>query len=281
MLQELLEAKFAVTALTRPSSTSTFPPSVKVAKVDYDNIDSLTSALQGHDALISTLGSAGIKQQVNLIDAAINAGVQRLIPSEFGCDLSNPLARKLPVYAPKLQVEQAIEEKCKGTQMTYTYVFNGAFLDWGADVGLLMDLKGKKMELIDGGDRPFTVSPLPFVAKGVVAVLGRPEETANKGVRLHGASMTQKRLLDLAQRFAGKDGWQITEVESANLEKQSYENLKKDPSNAPSWIFGFLKRAIYGEHYGNDFSKNNDDEMLGLKPLSEEEIDELVRIRAI
>lgn len=277
LVQELLNANFTVTALTRANSTSTFPSSVKVANVDYNDVESLTSALKGHDALVSTMSSASIDQQHKLVDAAMAAGVKRLIPSEFGCDISKPETRQLPVFAQKVQIEEDIERKTRGTQTTYTFIFNNVFLDWSLDKKFGIDLQEKKMEILDGGETVYTTTPIPFVAKGVVGVLQHPDETANKSVRLHGTNLTQKKFLEIAQRVVGKDGWQITEANTADLEKQSYEILKQDPGNIYGWIPGFLKRAIFAEGYGGSFSQNNDNEMLGLKELSESEVEDIVR----
>lgn len=280
LVKELLEAGFTVTALTRPDSKNTLPPSVKTAKVNYDDIESLKAALQGQDALVSTVSTFSIDQQFKLVDAAIAAGVKRFIPSEFGCDLSKSPARDLPVFAPKVQVQQDIIQKSKGTQTTYTFIYNNLFLDWAIDFGFGLNLKEKKMELVDGGDKPYTTTPIPFVAKGIVSVLKHPEETANKEIRLHGTELTQNKLFEIAQRTAGKDGWEVTSVKSADLEKESYEILQKDPSNAMAWVPGFLKRAIYADGYGGLFSQKNDNEMLGLKALDENEVEKIVRSRA-
>ena len=279
LIKELLDAGFSVTVLTRSDSTKTFDARVKVAKVDYNDVASLTDALRGHDALVSTITTGAKDQQQYLIDAAIAAGVQRIIPSEFGCDLENAKTRALPAYAQNIQIEQEIEKKCQGTQTTYTYIFNNALLDWGIDVPFLMDLKGKKMEIYDGGDRYFTATPIPFVAAGVRAVLERPEETANKAIRLHGVRLTQNKLLEIAQKVTGKQGWEITESTTAEMAQQSYDNLAKDPGNVPGWIIGFFKVALYAEGYGGDFEGNNDNFALGLQEMGEKDVEDLIRNR--
>lgn len=53
---------------------------VKVVKVDLDNHQELVNALKGNEAVI--LSGKGEPERV--IDAAIEAGVKRIIPSEFG-----------------------------------------------------------------------------------------------------------------------------------------------------------------------------------------------------
>jgi uncharacterized protein YbjT (DUF2867 family) len=279
LVKELIQSGFSVTALTR-SDSNVFPPEVKIQKVDYNDLKALTQALKGQDAVVSTITTAGIGSQKNLVDAVVAAGVKRFIPSEYGCDLSNAKARQLPVYGHKVQIEDAVEQKIKNTDTTYTFVFNNAFLDWGIDRGFLIDLKNKKADIYDGGDVPFTSTPIPMVAKAVAAVLQHPEETKNAEIRVHGARLTQNKFLELAKRVVGEDGWQISETTTKDLEQQSYENLKKDPSAFMGWAIGMLKVAIHAPGFGGDFSSNNDNKFLGLKEMSESEVEELIRDRA-
>ena len=147
-------------------------------------------------------------------------------------------------------------------------------------MGFLIDIKNKKFEIYDGGDSPFTTTPLSMVAKAVVGVLQHPEETKNANIRVHGVRLTQNKLLEIAKRAVGEDGWQISETTTADTERQSYENLKKDPGNVMGWVIGFLTTAIFRDGYGGDFSSNNDNKLLGLKELSESEVEEIFRSRA-
>ena len=57
----------------------------KVARVNYDSIDSLSSALAGIDVVVSVLGYAGIgTSQLNLAEAVKVANVNLFVASEFG-----------------------------------------------------------------------------------------------------------------------------------------------------------------------------------------------------
>jgi len=286
MLQALLEAGFNVTVLTRPTSTHTFSSNVQVKKVEYHDIESLKSALAGQEALISTITTSAIDQQKLLIDAAIAANVQRIIPSEFGCDLENPKTRELPVYADKVELEQYIQTRCgqqsndEEGKTTYTFVFNNAFLDWGLDAKFLLDVAGRKIEIYDGGNRPFTTTTLAQVARGTVLVLQHLEQTANRSVRLHGTGMTQNRLLEIAKRVVGGEGWEVTESDCETIRKESYANFEKEPANWLGWGIGFLKVAIYGEGFGGDFTEENDNALLGVTELDEKAVEELIRARA-
>lgn len=85
ILKELLKSGlFEVTVLTRSSSNHKFPGNVKVAKVDYADLESLSAALAGQDALVSAVENKAVASQRLLIDAAVGEGVKRIIPSEYG-----------------------------------------------------------------------------------------------------------------------------------------------------------------------------------------------------
>jgi hypothetical protein len=104
-------------------------------------VDSLISALKGQDALVLTVGLEGYSGQSVLIDAAIAAGVKRILPSEFAADLSKPKAAALPLFSPKVAIRKHLEDKvAAGANITYTYVVTSVFLDWALDVSLLLDV---------------------------------------------------------------------------------------------------------------------------------------------
>lgn len=177
MLQELLDSGlFEITVLTRQSSS--FLSNVNVAKVDYDSIESLTTALAGQDALVSTLGSLAVAKQKLLIDAAVKAGVKRIIPSEFGCDLFNPKVRELPVFTGKVEIEKYLAELAEKGLVSYTLVFNGLFLDWGLKKGIFFNFKDRTAELYDGGEVLISTTRLATAAKAVRRILTHPRETA-------------------------------------------------------------------------------------------------------
>lgn len=275
----LLKAGFTVTALTRPDSTSTFPTGVQVSKVDYTSASSLESALTGQDALISTLTTQALGAQSTLMEAAAAAGVKRLVPSEFGSDTLNPRTRALPVFKDKVAIQDLVQRLCAESDgtTTYTLVLNSVFLDWGVEKGFLIDAKTKSFELIDGGERYFTTTPLSFIAAGVVAILRKPDETANRAIRLQGARMTQKRFLALVQRVVGSEGWTVTRAESKGMEEDAYAGLEADPANVVGWVFPMIKLSIFAEGFGGDFGGREDNALLGLKELSEDEVEEVIR----
>ncbi|KAK3641622.1 hypothetical protein LTR56_011224 [Elasticomyces elasticus] len=91
--------------------------------------------------------------------------------------------------------------------------------------------------------------------------------------------MTQNKLLGLLQRHNSAEGWEISHVNTADREEQGYGILQKDTSNMYAWAVAFLQCAVFGKGFRNDFSKNHDNELLGLQELSKAEVEEIVRGR--
>lgn len=82
--------------------------------------------LIGWDAVISAVGMPMVKMQLQMIDAAVEAGVKRFLPSEFGFDLTIPSNRQEKVYVGKIAIADKLEEVSKKySGFTYTLVAIG------------------------------------------------------------------------------------------------------------------------------------------------------------
>jgi uncharacterized protein YbjT (DUF2867 family) len=277
ILTALLNAgTFEVTILTRKDSTATFPSGVKVISVDYSSLSSLTAAMEGQDAVVSTLGMLAMSTQTLMIDAAMAAGVKRFIPSEFGSDTYNVKARPLPVYKGKVQIQQYLAKAAKESKLTYTEIINAGFFDWGLGMGFFVNFKEHKATLYDGGDRPFSVTRLSAIGDAVVGVLQHPEETKNRAVYVHEAVVTQNQFIRIAEEVAPGNKWETTVVDTEKLVKDAYENLAGPAEKRSQYVmYDFLFRAVFGEGYGGELTKV-DNELLGIKMMSDKEVKELV-----
>jgi len=277
ILEQLVEAGFQVTVLTRPSSNHTFPPSVRVQPVDYDSIESLTSALTGQDAVVSTLASTALEKQLHLVEAAAKAHVKRFIPSEFGSDTLHEKTSTLPVFAPKVKVLDALKKHAATPGgLTYTAVVTGPFLDWGIKVGFVLNVKEKSVNLFDGGERTFSATTLPSIGKTVVAVLRHLEETKNRAVYVQSTATTSKKLLELGKKATGAQDWTENSISSEEIAAKAWEELKQPQPNPDKFVLPFIQISIWGEGYGSHFQKL-DNELLGIPQLSEAELLELIR----
>ncbi|KAL3424127.1 oxidoreductase [Phlyctema vagabunda] len=275
ILNGLLEAKFHVTVLVRPSSKSTFPAGVTRVEADFTSLESLTVALKGQDAVVCTFGTPeSLGSQPLIVDAAIAAGVKLFVPSEFGCDLTNPRARILPVYGAKVTVEDYLKTKAAEGKIAYAFIYNGAFLDWGLQVGFLQNPAARQATLHDGGDNKFSATTLPTVGAATAKVLAKFPETKNKEIRVHEAHISLEQLLAVAKELTPGEEWKVETTNTADLEKKAYEDLQSGNIHDGVW-YSFLFRAIFGEGYGGGFEKT-DNALYGVKELSDADLKAVV-----
>lgn len=259
--------KFNVTVVKRPSSSASYPDSVSVRTADLSSVDSVTTAFQGQDAVISAVGMAGLPGQGVLVEAAVAANVKRFLPSDFGGDIANPKIGDMPVFKYKTVTHKALREAAAANpDFTYTSVCCNAFLDWGLQNGLLLNWKESRPKLFDGGKNVFSATTLESVGQAVVGVLSHPEETKNRFVYVKDIDVSQSQLLEIAKKVDPGKTWEEPELfDTAEMEKSSYESLAKGEGVSMPVLMGFLSRAIFGPpEYGNRFTKT-DNELLGIK----------------
>lgn len=90
-------------------------------------------AFRGQEAVISVVGATALADQKVYIDAAIEAGVKRFLPSEFGIDTLSDAGRALvPVLDTKVDVLDYLKEK-EATGLSWTALFPGLLFDWVSD----------------------------------------------------------------------------------------------------------------------------------------------------
>ncbi|KAI4594272.1 hypothetical protein KJ359_008547 [Pestalotiopsis sp. 9143b] len=274
MLDELLQAGFDVTVLTR-STDQKFADNVMVKAVDYDSLDSVTEALQGQQAVISTIGGAALGKQLLLVEAAAKAGVLRFIPSEFGSDTSNPKVAQLPLFADKIAVQSALKKEAKAGRLTYSLVTTGPFLDWGLENNLLASPKDQTITIFDGGNQVFSTTTLSTIGKAVASTLRHLDETKNRAVYVQGAALTSNQILKLAEKSTGTS-WKTIDASVNDRLSAAWVELKKENPNHMVFVYGFIQASIWGDGFGMPFEKT-DNELLGLKETTDEEIIGLIR----
>ncbi|KAL9118619.1 MAG: hypothetical protein Q9187_004832 [Circinaria calcarea] len=243
--------KFNVSVLSRPESTATYAAGIKVMKSDYSEV-SLVDALKGQDAVVSALGAASFAEEIKIIDAAVKAGVKRFLPSEYGSNSQNANATALfPLFGIKVQTNKHLKaQESKG--LTWTAIESGPAFDWGLQMGLVgFNINTKEAAIFDDGNRKFSTSNLSQVGNAVVAVLLKPEETANQFIYIDSFTATQNEILTELEKATGEK-WKVTEstTEAAKTEGQALF-AKGDFSG----LLLLLNVLFLGEGYGSYFAK--------------------------
>lgn len=131
LVKALQDAGFHVTALSRAGSPSTPPAGVDVKKVDCGSPEALQAALAGQDALVSVIATTATGEQYPFIDAAIAAGVKRIIPSEFGINTRTvPHPGLRAMLQSKIKLVDYLQEKSRENPgLTWTGISNSFFFD--------------------------------------------------------------------------------------------------------------------------------------------------------
>ncbi|KIM27202.1 hypothetical protein M408DRAFT_9390 [Serendipita vermifera MAFF 305830] len=129
-MQSLLassEPKFQIIVLARASSGYAPPADhVEVFKQDLTDHTMMVNSLRGADVLVLMQGMDRDFVTVSkaAIEAAIEAGVKMVIPSDYGGHHTPTQATAFP-FQP--QVNQFVKEKAEEGKITYTIVKNGTF----------------------------------------------------------------------------------------------------------------------------------------------------------
>ncbi|KAI1474185.1 NAD(P)-binding protein [Daldinia eschscholtzii] len=249
VVQELLKAGFKVTAFAREESTAT-SPDVVVKKVNYQSVETLTAALQGQDAVVSTIATVAVGSQVPLVDAAIAAKVKRFIPSEFGVNTRIVEGTSIgKILQGKVKtLDYIISKSQENPWFTWTGVSSGIFFDWGLKYGSVGFNKDTKSATIyDSGDEPVQASNLAFIGKAVVAILSQPEKTANQYLTIASFNPSQNQILKIVEEETGEK-WKVEHVSTEEQEKIGLEKLSKGDYSAFS---NFLRRRIYADGAGH------------------------------
>ncbi|KAK0925788.1 hypothetical protein LTR91_015082 [Friedmanniomyces endolithicus] len=290
MASELLKTgRHTVTAITREDSTSTLPPGVQTAKVNYDDQASLVTALQGQDALIITMGTqAPPDTQSKLLRAAAEAGVPWVLPNEWSPDTTNAgLCRDVFIFAKAGAVREEIR---KLGVSSYLAVTTGFWYEWSLAIpdAFGFDFEGKTVTLFDEGETRMNISTWPQVGRAVAALLSLPIKAGGGGkeeacmdyyrdgqVYVSSFCVSQRDMLASVLRVTGDKGsdWTIKKERAVERFEAAREAMQKGDRMAfARWMY---TRVFYPDGSG-EYGKTKGLANEVLK-LPEESIDEATK----
>lgn len=275
MFQALVNAGFQVSVLTRSRKPGAYASNINVFEVDFNSVKSLTAALKGVDAVVSTVGGAAVDNQTVLIDAAIAAGVKRFIPSEFGNVTTNPKLEKFPIYSSTFKIRNYLQEKAAAGELSWTVLACGAFLDSVLNTPVLLDFQNHTVTLLDEGDNRISSTSLPVVGKAIAAILQNLDATQNRVIHVSEAILTQNQLIEFAKELRPDIKWRTSKEQTSVLLQESLEQFGAGDFTMPT-IMKLLKgTALAGDTFGSAFDVT-DNELLGIKELAPADLKELI-----
>ncbi|KFA69603.1 hypothetical protein S40285_07461 [Stachybotrys chlorohalonatus IBT 40285] len=265
VLEAFRRTSFDISILSRNSSKSTFPDEIKVVTVDDDYpTDQLVRAFSGQDAVVSLIPGRPYAVHQRMIDAAVEAGVKRFIPSEYGNNTCAAASQLCPLYAEKARTMKHLKSK-ESAGLTWTAVHTGQFFDWGLGAGWFnFCLDNKKAIIYDSGKKRWSTTTIGTTAAAIVSVLQKPEETENRPVFVASFTVSQRQVLQVLEEVTGSK-WTVEEVTSAKALEQAARFESEEYSEGLKLRILMLLYAEDADR-GADFEKDGllDNELLGL-----------------
>ncbi|KAH7119194.1 hypothetical protein EDB81DRAFT_952570 [Dactylonectria macrodidyma] len=276
ILQALVgTGRFNVTILARKTMGGV-PSGAVMEVVDFESASALTAALKGQDALVDATSVPDPTVAIRLMDAAVAAGVYRMIPAEFSSDPTNAKGRGLPPFQGKAKALEHIKKLADNNKITWTAISNHAFLDWGLRMSFLgIDLRSKKIDYLNGGNMVVPFTTLASVGTAVANALSKPEETKNRICYICNTQKTQKELAELAKQVLGEEGWQSKDLDMNEAFQKAMAQLQAGQVN---WqvIGDIIRFSISTPGYIEKLGKT-DNELLGVKAISDDEVKALIK----
>ena len=270
MVAELVKTGFETTVLTRSGSNrSDVPPGVKVCEVDYTSQESLTKALQGIDAVVCTVGIAGISSQTVLIDAAIAAGVKHYIPADYSVATTQPESDGLAMYAGVKQIQNYLRQR--SAEIDWTVICTGAFVEYMLEYPFVLDFDNREALLVNGGDFKCSASSTTSIAKAIAGVLRQPDRVKNREVFVHDTVLTQNHVLALAKKHTPAPyEWTVTNRTPGDKVMDGQGEMRVMGIHAADAFFGGKFHTFY---------EKNDNEWFGVEMKSDADLEESVKAK--
>ncbi|PHH85774.1 hypothetical protein CDD83_11189 [Cordyceps sp. RAO-2017] len=173
-----------------------------------------------------------------IADTAFAAGVQRLIPADFGSDSASPWAQKhLKILRDKTVVRRKCEELARERGGTLSLASPGPPLSrvGSSSTTVFMRLtstltsrQGRPTSWTGGGGSiRAATSTLARTAQAVIAVLQRPDATRNRIVYVQSFCPTQLEVLEAVERATGQT-WSRERFDSETFLPSTQQKLEAE-----------------------------------------------------
>ncbi|KAH7251526.1 hypothetical protein BKA59DRAFT_492004 [Fusarium tricinctum] len=292
IVEQLLKTgKHTITALTRNSSSSKLPKGVKIARVDYEDEESIAAALEGQQLLIITLAN-GVDAEVHhrIVRAAGKAGVTHVIPNIYAANIVVENKGAVDDFFPAASLRDLLTEIERVGVSSWTVLVGSIWFDYSFPAGPLFmgfDLNNRQVILFDDGEAKINTSTWAQYGRGAAALASLkvlPEDEndtsptlaqfRNKPLYLSSFYISQKDMLASVQR--------VTKTTDADWDikyETTTDRMEKGKAQAASGDFRGLVQTYYSFIFSPEGQKLNFQEKLhnDILQLPQEDLDEVVR----
>ena len=173
-----------------------------IAQVEFDNHSGLTQACSGGACVISVLSGLWdviVKAQGQLLNAAVDAGVPRFIPSDFSIDFT-----KLPPGTNRnLDLRQEFRRRLDKAHIAATSILNGMFTDLLTGQAPFILFKIRRVVFWENADQPMDFTTMDDTAEFTAAASLDP--STPRFLRITGDPLSARELVEIASDVTGKN----------------------------------------------------------------------------
>ncbi|KAF3799959.1 hypothetical protein GCG54_00001067 [Colletotrichum gloeosporioides] len=276
---KLVDAGFDVTVLSRSNPNN----KANVRVVDYESTKSLTEALEGQDAVVSTISMAGWPHQYKLIDAAVAAGtVKHFIPSDFTALSTNPQVAHLPYYRDAVGIQDYLHKKAENAEMKWTVVQTGPIIGCVLNGAYAYNFQDRTALQVGGesnSGHKVSMTRGYTIGKAVVSIFGKTKEMKSGPIHIHDVVTSQQDILRIAEEKSGAK-WSVSHVDAEAKLQEGLGMFKAAGDNPPPIFATFLviHYTIFGGKYKTDWDGKGN-KALGIPTLAREEWEGLIAQR--
>ncbi|GKT47436.1 bifunctional pinoresinol-lariciresinol reductase [Colletotrichum spaethianum] len=275
---ELVHAGYDVTVLSRSNPGN----EEKVKIVNYDSTESLTEALRGQDAVVSTLNPAGWPHQYRLIDAAVSVGsIQHFIPSDFTALSTNPAVAQLPFYKDAMAIQDYLKKRADESGMKWTIVATGPLLGCVLNGDYMYNYQTQTALHVGNAEHRVSMTRRPTLAKAIAGIFARSKEMESGPIFIQDYTPTQNEMLEIAERLCGKK-WSVQHADADKKLQEGLAMIKKakiERTSPPIFAtFLVIHSTIFGGKYNTAWDREGN-MFLGLPFMSAEEFEGLIAQR--
>ncbi|USP73063.1 hypothetical protein yc1106_00337 [Curvularia clavata] len=246
---------FQITAISRIQSKATFPSDIGVARVNYEQPETLVEALKGQDALIITMSFSAQNAQEQLIRAAAEAGVPWILPNEFG--MFNTQAIENETIGPAKQKDRALIESLRVS--SWIGMIGGFWYEYSISGGQFgIDLSKREVVYLDDGNQRLNTSTWPQTGLAVANLLSLPisssdgkgptlDQYRNRMLHFSSFTLSQREMFEAVQKATG-----TTEKDWKMSSQSAKECLARAKERLMAGDFSALSTALYTRYFIDD-----------------------------
>ncbi|QZQ54138.1 NmrA family NAD(P)-binding protein [Curtobacterium sp. TC1] len=240
IVHELLQHDTRVRVLTRPSSDAVQrrfadDDRIDVVTADYSDATALSAALAGVDVVVSAVSGTRaviVDAQRAMLDAAVEAGVPRFIPSDYAADYRSIT----PGSNRNFELRREFAAALDAAPIRATSVLNGAFTDMLTGQAPLILFDRQRVLYWSSADQVLDFTTKDDVAR--VTALVALDADAPRVVEVAGDRVTARSIADTMSRLTGTPfrlQWAGTTGTLSAMARVGRRLSKDDAEPFPAW----------------------------------------------